>query len=156
MKLTKIFVRLSLAAVLVSLLSVAALAQDVKLKKKQVPRAVIAAFESAYPQATVRGYAREKENGRVYYEVESVEGQTTRDVLYNPDGTVAEIEESMAVGDLPAAAAEALRAKYPGAVITSAERITRGDVTEYEAHAKMGKKRVSMEFDASGKPLKHG
>ena len=155
MKLTKIFVRLSLAAVLVSLLSVAALAQDVKLKKKQVPRAVIAAFQSAYPRATIRGYNREKENGKIYYEVESVEGQTTRDVLYNPDGNVAEIEESMAVSDLPAAA-EALRAKYPGAVITSAERITRGDVTEYEAHAKMGKKRVSMEFDASGKPLKNG
>lgn len=156
MNLTRLFGRLGVAASIVSLLSFSALAQDVKLKKTQVPRAVIAAFKSAYPQATIRGFGREKENGKVYYEVESVEGQTTRDVLYNPDGTVAEIEESVPSSDLPTDAQEALRAKYPGAVVTKVEKITRGAVTEYEAHAKVGKKRVSMEFDASGKPLKKG
>ena len=156
MKVTRVVVRLGLFAGVASLLSLSAIAQDVKLKKKQVPRAVISAFRSAYPQATIRGFAREKENGKVYYEVESVEGLTTRDVLYNPDGTVAEIEESIPSSDLPADAQEALRAKYPGSVITKVERITRGDVTEYEAHAKLGKKSVSMEFDATGKPLKKG
>jgi hypothetical protein len=156
MNVIRVVIRLGLFAGIVSLLSLSAIAQDVKLKKKQVPRAVISAFESAYPQATIRGFAREKENGKVYYEVESVEGQTTRDVLYNPDGTVAEIEESIPAGDLPADAQEALRAKYPGSVLTKVEKITRGDVTEYEAHAKLGKKNVSMEFDASGKSLKKG
>lgn len=152
MNLSRLFLRLCLAASIVSLLSV--FAQDVKLKKKQVPRAVITAFHAAYPQATIRGYGREKENGKVYYEVESVEGQTTRDVLYNPDGTVAEVEESVPNSDLPGDALAALHAKYPGAVVTKVEKITKGDVTEYEAHARVGKKRVSMEFDASGKPLK--
>lgn len=156
MKLFRTLVQLGLVAIFVSFLSFSTIARDVKLKKKQVPRAVIAAFESAYPNATVRGYNRETENGKVYYEVESNEGQTTRDVLYHKDGTVAEVEESIAVGDLPADAAEGLRAKYPGAIITSAEKITRGDITEYEAHAKLGKKHVSMEFDANGKPLKQG
>ena len=154
MNLTRLFVRLGLVVSLVSLLYLSAFAQEVKLKRKQVPRAVIAAFQSTYPQAIMRGFAREKENGKVYYEVESVEGTTTRDVLYNPDGIVAEVEESMAVGDLPPAASEALRAKYPAAVITKAEKIVRGDITEYEAHARVGKKRVSMEFDANGAPLK--
>jgi hypothetical protein len=154
MNLNTPFVRLCLAAGIVSLLSFSVFAQDVKLKKKQVPRAVIAAFKAAYPQATIRGYGREKENGKVYYELESVEGQITRDVLYNPDGSVAEVEESIPSGDLPVDALGALRAKYPGAVVTLAEKITRGDVTEYEAHARVGKKRVSMEFDANGKPLK--
>ncbi|MEP6706899.1 MAG: PepSY-like domain-containing protein, partial [Pyrinomonadaceae bacterium] len=137
MKVTTVFLRLGLVATIVSLLSFSAIAQEVKLKKKQVPHAVISAFESAYPQATIRGFAREEENGNVYYEVESVEGQTTRDVLYNLDGTVAEIEESIPTGDLPANAREALRAKYPRSVITKVEKITRGDVTEYEAHAKL-------------------
>jgi|SRR6266850_3685444 len=151
---SRLFVRLCLAASIVSLLSFSVFAQDVKLKKKQVPHAVIAAFQAAYPQATIRGYAREKENGKVYYEVESVEGQTTRDVLFNPDGTVAEVEESVPNSDLPSAGLEALHAKYPGAVVTKVEKITKGDVTEYEAHARVGKKRVSMELDANGKPLK--
>ncbi|HEV7472829.1 MAG TPA: PepSY-like domain-containing protein [Pyrinomonadaceae bacterium] len=154
MNVNRLFVRVGMITIVISLLTLSVVAQEVSLKRKQVPRAVIEAFRAAYPNATMRGFAREKENGKVYYEVESVEGQTTRDVLYKPDGTVAEIEEGIAVGELPAAASEALRAKYPGAVITKAEKITRGDVTEYEAQGKMGKKRVSMEFDANGQPLK--
>jgi hypothetical protein len=75
MKVPRVVVRLGFVTVIVSLLSFTAFAQEVKLKKKQVPRAVISAFESAYPQATIRGFAREKENGKVYYEVESGEGQ---------------------------------------------------------------------------------
>ena len=152
----RLLVRIGLVIGTTSVLGFSALAQEAKITKKKVPTAVITAFKSAYPQATIRGYAREKENGKVYYEIESIEGQTTRDVLYNPDGTVAEIEESIAVSDLPAAAQEAMRAIYPNSVITKAEKITRGDVTEYEAHAKQGKKSVSMEFDAAGKPLKKG
>jgi hypothetical protein len=140
MKVIRVAVRLGLLVGIVSLLSFSAFAHEVKLKKKQVPRAVISAFRSTYPRATIRGFAREKENGKVYYEVESVEGLTTRDVLYNPDGTVAEIEESIPSSDLPPDAQEALRAKYPGSVVTKVERITRGNVTEYEARAKLGKK----------------
>ncbi|MDQ2936425.1 MAG: PepSY-like domain-containing protein [Acidobacteriota bacterium] len=156
MRLAKGFVRFALVVTAMSLLGLYAEAQEKQVKKKQVPPAVIAAFNSAYPQATVRGYAREKENGKTYYEVESMDGQTTRDILYNPDGTVAEIEEGIPVGDLPADARAAMAAKYPNAVITKAEKITRGDITEYEAHGRSGKKGVSMEFDASGKPLKKG
>ena len=66
MKVTRVVVRLGLFASVVSLLSFSAFAQDIKLKKKQVPRAVISAFRSAYPLATIRGFAREKENGKVY------------------------------------------------------------------------------------------
>lgn len=155
MKSSVIIVRLSLAAALLSSLSLLSQAQEVKLNKRQVPAAVLAAFNSTYPHATIRGYNREKENGNVYYEVESVEGETTRDVLYHRDGTVAEIEESMSLNDLPAGAEAALRARYPSAKISSAERITRGSVIEYEAHAKIGKRTVSMEFNAEGKPLKN-
>jgi len=59
MNLSRLFLRLGLAAAVVSLLSFSVLAQEVKVKKKQVPRAVITAFQSAYPQATIRGFARE-------------------------------------------------------------------------------------------------
>ena len=155
MKLSGVIVRACSVGLIGLLISVSAVSQERKLKKQQVPAAVLAAFQSAYPNATVRGYGKEIENGKVYYEVESIESKTTRDVLYNPDGTVAEIEEGIAVGDLPAEASAALHSKFPKAVITSAEKITRGDVTEYEAHAKLGKRRVSMEFDANGKPLKN-
>jgi len=140
-------------ATAVSLLSFSAAAQEKKITAKQVPAAVIAAFKNSYPNATIRGYAQEKENGKVFYEIESFDGTTHRDVLYNADGTVAEIEESIAATDLPAAAQEAFRQKYPKAVISLAEKTTAGDKVTYEVAARQGKRRISMESDANGKVL---
>ena len=133
--------------------NIAAVAQEKKITGKDVPAAVISAFKAAYPNATIRGYAREKEKGKVFYEIESREGTTTRDVLYNPDGTVAEIEESIAATDLPAEVQQAMKEKYPKAVITKAEKTTAGDKVSYEIVARRGKKRVTVEFDSNGKVL---
>ena len=137
----------------VSLLSLSAVAQEKKITAKQVPAAVITAFKNSYPNATIRGYAQEKEHGKTFYEIESKEGTTRRDILYNADGTVAEIEESIAATDLPAAAQEVFHQKYPRAVISLAEKTTAGDKVTYEVAARQGRKRVSMEFDAAGKVL---
>jgi len=153
MKLVRFVGRFGLIAMAVSLLSISAVAQEKKITAKDVPAAVISAFKTAYPNATIRGYAQEKENGKLFYEIESREGTMSRDVLYNPDGTVAEVEESIAPTDLPADAQKAIHQKYPKAVISLAERTTAGDKIGYEVSAHQGKRRISMEFDASGKVL---
>jgi len=137
----------------VLLLALSAVAQEKKITAKDVPAAVMSAFKTAYPNATIRGYAREKEHGKVFYEIESREGTTTRDVLFNPDGTVAEIEESVAAIDLPAEIQQAIKRKYPKAIITRAERTTTGDKVSYEIAARQGKKRITTELDSSGKVL---
>src|ERR1700682_3388815 len=93
MKANMTLVRITRIAAAVSLLSFSAAAQEKKITAKQVPAAVSAAFKTAYPKATIRGYAQEKENGKVFYEIESLDGKTKRDILYNADGTVAEMEE---------------------------------------------------------------
>ncbi len=143
--------RSALLIAAIAMTTVAVAAQEAKIRQKQVPAAVLKSFKAAYPQAKVRGYAREKENGKVFFEVESIEGSTHRDVLYNPDGTVAEIEESIATIDLPAEAQQTLAQKYPHAVVTIAEKVTTGDKVGYEVNAKQGKRRISLEFDADGK-----
>ena len=153
MKFSRTMSRVALITMAVSLLALSVVAQEKKITAKDVPAAVMSAFKSAYPNATIRGYAREKENGKVFYEIESREGTTTRDVLYNPDGTVAEIEESIAGTDLPAEVQQAMKEKYPKAVITKAEKTTAGDKVSYEIVARQGKKRVTIEFDSSGKVL---
>jgi hypothetical protein len=150
MKSIKMFSRFALIAGAVSLLSISAAAQEKKITAKQVPAAVISAFKSSYPNATIRGYAREKEDGKVFYEIESLEGTMHRDVLYNADGTVAEVEESIAVTDLPAGAQQAIKQKYPRGVIILAEKTTVGDTVGYEVSLRNGRKRIAMEFDASG------
>ena len=154
MKFMNTISRVALIAIAVSLLAISAVAQEKKITAKDVPAAVMSAFKTAYPNATIRGYAREKEKGKVFYEIESREGTLHRDILYNADGTVAEIEESMAATDLPSEVQEAFRKRYPKAVITLAERTTIGDKINYEVSGKVGKKKVSMEVDPSGKVLK--
>ena len=143
--------RVALIAGAVTLLSLSAVAQEKKITANQVPAAVITAFKNSYPKATIRGYAQEKENGKVFYEIESREGTTQRDVLYNADGTVAEVEESIPASDLPADAQQAIKQKYPRAVIVLAEKTIAGDTVGYEVSLRNGKKRIGMEFDSSGK-----
>ena len=135
----------------VALFSFPTVAQEKKIIAKDVPGAVIAAFKNSYPNATIRGYAQEKEHGKVFYEIESREGTVSRDVLYHADGSVAEIEESIAATDLPANAQQAIKQKYPKAVIKLAEKTTAGDKVGYEVSLRQGQRRMSMEFDASGK-----
>jgi uncharacterized membrane protein YkoI len=135
------------------LLSLSASAQESKVTEKDMPQPVLAAFKSAYPNATVRGYAKEKEKGKVFYEIESTDGATMRDISYHPDGTVAEVEETVAATDLPAAAQKVIQTKYPRAVVTKAEKATAGDKVSYEVSAKRGKQKISLAFDAEGKLL---
>ena len=155
MKLTNSLARIALVVVGVSLMGLTAAAQETKVTAKDVPAAVISAFKSAYPTATIKGYAREKEHGKTFYEIESKDGDTGRDILYHSDGSVAEVEETVAASDLPATAQDLIHSKYPGAMVTKAERTTektvQGDKISYEVVARQGKKRFTLEFDADGK-----
>lgn len=148
---TYVLGRCSLIAMAVALLGVSAFAQEKKITVSQVPAAVTAAFKSSYPKATIRGYAEEKEDGKVLYEIESLDGATQRKVLYNADGTVAEIEESIAATDLPADAQQAIKQKYPRAVIMLVEKTFVGDTVGYEVSLRNGRQRIGMQFDSSGK-----
>ena len=154
-KLAQAFGRIAFVVMAISVTAISAATQESKVAEKDVPAAVIAAFKAAYPTATIKGYAKEKAKGRTFYEIESKDGDTGRDVLYNPDGSVAELEETIAASELPAAAQEVIHSKYPGAVVTKAERTTEktaeGDKVGYEVIAKQGKKRITLEFDAEGK-----
>ena len=111
----------------------------------QLPAPVAAAFKKAYPKATIRGTAKETENGNTVYEVESVEDGKARDFMYAADGTVLEIEEELSPADLPAPVMASLKKLYPKATIAVAERLTRGTAVQYELQIKgAAKKSVSF------------
>ena len=128
-------------------------AQEKKISKKDVPPPVLTAFEKAYPHAKIRGTSTEVENGKTYFEIESMDGTRSRDILYNADGTVAEIEEVVAVGTLPEAVRTAVGKEFPKAKIAKAERTTKGTDISYEVHVSLGSKRGSVVVDPSGKVL---
>ncbi|MEA2205731.1 MAG: hypothetical protein QOE77_2507 [Blastocatellia bacterium] len=149
MKFTTTSIRPALTITAIFLAASFASAQERQVKRKDVPIAVLNAFKASYPAATIKGYAREKEDGKTFYEIESMEGATGRDVLYNPDGSVAEVEETIPPNDLPSAIQEAIRSR-PAAVIVKAEKTVQGDRVSYEVIGKQGRKRFTLEFDADG------
>ena len=129
-------------------------AQEKKIHKKDVPQAVLAAFEKNYPDAKVRGYSTEAEDGKTFFEIESMRGRMTLDVSYLPDGSAAEIEEGVTVGELPDAVKAAVKSNYPRGTIARAERRTVGTTVTFELRIRSGKAQVGMEIDPAGKILK--
>lgn len=118
--------------------------------KGQLPAAIQQAFKSAYPNAKITGTSKETEGGKTVYEVESVDQGLNRDLIYNPDGTVVEIEEQIKPADLPLPVSEALRKLYPKATITKAEKLTRGQTLQYELALK-GAPKKEVAFTPDGK-----
>jgi hypothetical protein len=116
----------------------------------QLPGPITAAFKKDYPAATIRGTAKETENGKTVYEVESVDKGMARDLIYNPDGTVVEIEEQIIPANLPALVSAALKKLYPTATITVAEKLTKGPTVQYELQLK-GALKPSVAFFPDGK-----
>jgi hypothetical protein len=69
------------------------------------------------------------------------------------DGTVAEIEEVVAVGTLPEAVRTAVSREFPKAKVAKAERTTKGTDVSYEVHVSLGSNKGSVVVDPSGKVL---
>lgn len=125
-----------------------------KFTKRDLPAAVTSAFEKTYPKATIKGLSKEKENNTTYYEIESIDGTTKRDLLFNADGTIAEIEESIEAKDVPEAVARTLKSDYGKYTIEKSEKVTHGLGTKYEFIVRKGKNRREIVIDGSGKVLK--
>ena len=123
-----------------------------KISKKDVPATVLKAFDQSYPKAKANGYSTETEHGQTYYEVESTDGKTTRNLLYKPDGTVVEIEESVTMSDLPDAVSKAFTQAASGAKATKIEKITKNGKVVYEFA--MGKGKSEMVIEPWGQVVK--
>jgi hypothetical protein len=136
------------------ILAVQAQEKKKKFSKKDVPAAVLSAFEKTYPKAKITGADKENEKGTTYYEIESTDGTMKRDLLYTADGKVYEIEETITAAALPGEIKTALDKEYAKAKIVKAEKVMRGSTVEYELLIKNGKITKEITFDSTGKILK--
>ncbi|PKK82534.1 MAG: hypothetical protein CVT49_13020 [candidate division Zixibacteria bacterium HGW-Zixibacteria-1] len=122
-------------------------------QKVTAPKAVMEAFQKAYPKGEVKSVGMETKDGKDYYEIESIDGKTERDILYNADGAVFEIEESILPETLPDVIKMSLKKEYPKGEIREAEKISRGKVVEYETLLENGEENIEVVLDDSGKIL---
>lgn len=125
---------------------------ETKVQFKNLPPAVQAAAKQQERNGVaVRGYNKETENGKIFYEVETLVNGKTRDILLDEAGGVVEVEQQVAISNVPAPAVEGLKKQAAGANITHVESVTKGDNVTYEAVIlKNGKKKeIAVRSDGS-------
>jgi hypothetical protein len=123
---------LALALTVVQCLAVRADDEE-KLALDKVPAKVLAAARQKFPQGKFLGASKEKEDGKIQYEIELQVGEKRVDVILLEDGSIEAIETIIAIDDLPKAVKTAIDAKYPKATLKVAEEITKKDrIDTYE------------------------
>ena len=121
-----------------------ALAQnsEKKVTMKDLPEAVRKTVQEQSKGATLRGLAKEIEDGKTFYEAELKVNGHNKDVLIDPTGAVVEIEEQVALASLtPNVRVTIQKAAGKGKVLI-VESITKNNTLEaYEAQiSRAGKK----------------
>jgi uncharacterized membrane protein YkoI len=142
-----------LAAIALSALclTLAAADSEKKIQKKDLPAAVQKAMEEKTQGAEIKGYSKEVENGKTFYEVETTVDGRSRDLLYDPTGKLVEVEEEIALDKVPAGARAAIEKAAAGGKVRKVEALTKGGTVSYEAAItnKAGKKSEVL-FKADG------
>ena len=117
------------------------------------PAAVGAAIAKAFPKSTVAGCKLEREHGHDQYEVRVTKaGGAKAEVDVTPDGKIVQVEEKIALADVPAAVTKAFAAKYPKAKIDGAEKQTSSaNEVSYELAFAAADGRHEVTFTADGK-----
>jgi uncharacterized membrane protein YkoI len=136
-----------------------ALAAQVRADEEDVavadlPKAVVDAVKAKFPKAEIKEAEKEVEGGKTVYEVELRLDNNEVDVSLKPDGTILEVEKTIAAEDLPKAVTAAVDAKYPKATLKKAEEITANEKTAYEVKLKTkDDKMIEVKLDAKGNVL---
>ncbi|SDY41626.1 Putative beta-lactamase-inhibitor-like, PepSY-like [Nitrosomonas sp. Nm33] len=133
-------------------------AGEKELSKHQVPKAVLEAFEKAYPNTKKVEFEKGVFEGKDAYEVEYKEDGREHEILYSPEGVVLQKEETIDVKTLPEPVVQAISKAHPKATIKEAEKIMKpdGTITGYEVELKTEGKELELELelDLNGNILK--
>ncbi len=131
-------------------------AAENELSKSQVPKAVIDAFEKAYPNAKPTEFEKETFEGRTAYEVEYKENGVEYELVYSADGILLQKEEEIDGKSLPEPVIQAVKKAHPKAEIKEVEKLMKpdGTLTGYEVEIKTAGKKTELELDTNGNVLK--
>jgi len=127
-----------------------------KINRSDLPAAVEKTVTAQAQGATVRGFNQEEEDGKIYYEAELTVNGHSKDILIDPTGKIAEIEEQVDPASLPAAVRSGLQSKAGGGKLGKIESLTKHDkLVAYEAKVTINGKRSEVQVGPDGKPLNH-
>jgi len=109
-------VRLVASVVMFAILACAATAQE-KIEADKLPQKVKDAVKARFPGHAITQATKELENGEVIFDIEMTVGGKKHEMDCKEDGTIVDIQNEIDAKDLPPAALNAIKAKYPGSTI---------------------------------------
>jgi hypothetical protein len=125
-----------------------------KVPRSELPPAVEKTVREQSKGADITGISSETEDGVFQYEIEMTVSGHGRDIAIAKDGTLLEVEEEVAMNNLPAAVQSALTAKAGTAKITKVESLTKKDkLVAYEATTLRGTKKGEVQVGPNGEKL---
>lgn len=130
-------------------------ASETKVNIKDLPPAVQIAVRNQTKGATILGASKEREHGRMTYEVETKQNGKSRDLAFAENGSLFEIEQEVDLNSIPVRAKEAILSRAAGGTIMKVESVTQSSSTSYEATVKTkGGKYREVAVNADGSPHK--
>lgn len=120
-------------------------------RRDTLPTVIASAFRQAYPAARILNVSRERRDGKPVYEIESRDGPTRRDLIYDLEGRTLEIEEVIPADSVPATVRAAVERDVKGATLAGAERVTRDTVVLYEVRIRASGRTRYLTYDLAGK-----
>ena len=133
--------------------------QDEKVDPDKLPPKVKDTLKAKFPGATVTTATKTKENNEVIYDIEMTRNGRKHEMDCKEDGTIVNFENEVAPKDLPKAVSDAVKAKYPGAMIRSCMEVmitkdNKDVVEEYEIQIETAdKKEVEVAVSPDGKSV---
>jgi hypothetical protein len=130
--------------------------EEKKIQRSDLPPAVEQALQRQLAGATVKGFTTEHEGGKVLYEAELMVEGHSKDILFDANGRVQEVEEEVAFDSLPVEVKAGLRAGSKGGKIAKVESLTRQDnLVAYEAVVERNGKKSEIQVGPKGEKLDH-
>ena len=146
----------SFAVIAALALTTAALAQEKKIERKDLPPAVEKTVTAQSQGAIIKGFSQERENGQTNYEAEMMVDGHSKDVLISPAGAVVEVEEQVSLDSLPVAVKQVLQTKAGAGKIVKVESLTKHDkLVAYEAVVQTSGKKKEIQVGPDGEKLAH-
>jgi hypothetical protein len=94
-----------------------------KIAPDKLPKKIKAAVEAKYPGAKVTSAEKEKEGGKVVYDIELKYKGKKYEMDILADGTIIEIEKEVAIKKLPKAVRKALDTRFPKGTFKEAMKV---------------------------------
>ena len=91
---------------------------------QDVPKAVVDAVKTKFPDAEMQKAKKKVENGKTFFGIGLTSKGTAHSLLLTPKGKIVELKKVIPASELPAKVAETVYASYPNSTTKKAEKVT--------------------------------